>query len=275
LVVRGKSECKVTLSVDRGRTWVEGGSLPGNLDLTDTVKGYRQYLLRFHTSAKRLVGGEITVTTVCEANASVMPRLKDGGSVVTFAATGQALVSAGPNVPQAAAHIVEGRFDSSAVTLELRTPRGEPVSEVYAAAHVRSSSPPDPKVKYQIEYSTDAGKTWLPIVKDWNINRQGDEPVDFWSQSFCWGNVKFTNEGRGASVRVRFRNNGGKAYARAEMHLMYPVPTDPVAVTFAWTDDRGDHTASHTYTGKTGEQTWNLPTGKNTRTKWVEMTPVK
>src|SRR5205823_574435 len=155
--------------------------------------------------------GGITITTICQANAAVMPRLKDGGTVVSFAAGGRALASAGPNLPQAAAHVVAGAFDSPAVTLELRAPRGEPAAEVYAAAHVRSSSPPDSRVKYQIELSTDGGKTWRPMAKDWTVNRQGDEPGDFWSQSFCWANAAVAGDRPVPSVQVRFRNDGGKA----------------------------------------------------------------
>ena len=203
-------------------------------------------------------------------------RLKDGGSEVSFAASGRALVSAGPNLPQANTHVVAGKFDSPAATLELRTPRGEPAVEVFAAAHVRSSSPPDPKVKYQIEYSTDGGKTLQSMLKDWTVNRQGDEPDDFWSQSFCWANTAFPKEGAISTVRVRFRNDGGKAYARAEVHVTYRTPkADGTGVTFAWTDDAGDHSASHTFPGKADERPWTIPTGKNVRTKWVEMKPVK
>jgi len=271
LVVRGKANCAVSVSVDRGRTWVDGGKLAPAVDLTDAVKGYRQYWLKFHTGAKTLAESGLTITTVCEANGALMPRLKDNKTEVTFATSGRALVSAGPTVPQATTHIVQGKFDSPSVTLELRTPRGEPVAEVFAAAHVRSSTPPDPKVKYQIELSADGGRTWRPIVKDWNINRQGDEPGDFWSQSFCWGNTKMSDPAVSA-VQVRFRNNGGKQFARAEVHLAYQVAkSDATEVTFAWTDDTGDHTAAHTFTGKPEDKPWSIATGKTVRTKWVEM----
>ncbi|MBA4068034.1 MAG: hypothetical protein C0501_30880 [Isosphaera sp.] len=272
LVVRGKADCRVSVSVDRGRTWLDGGKLSDNPDLTQEAKGYRQYWLRLHAGAKALAGSGLTVTTVCQANAAVMPRLKDGGSAVTFAAGGRGLVSAGPTLPQAAAHVVAGTFDSPAVTLEVRTPRGEPAVEVYAAAHVRSSSPPDPKVKYQVEWSADGGKTWRPVVKDWSVNRQGDEPKDFWSQSFCWGNAAVPGDSAVSTVRVRFRNDGGKQYARAEVHVAYRLPrTDPTEVTFAWSDDAGEHTASHVFGGKADEKPWLVPAGKNTRTRWVEL----
>ena len=61
-------------------------------------------------------------------NPAVLPRLKDGGTKVTFEASGQAVLSAGPNLPQAQAHLVEGAFGTPAVTLELRSPRGEPAT---------------------------------------------------------------------------------------------------------------------------------------------------
>ena len=83
------------------------------------------------------------MTTVCQANAAILPRLKDNGSEVRFQASRQAVVSAGPNVPQAQAHIVDGKFGTPKVTLELTTPRGESAVMLYAAAHVQSSNPPD------------------------------------------------------------------------------------------------------------------------------------
>jgi hypothetical protein len=144
---------------------------------------------------------------------------------------------------------------------------------VYAAAHVRSGNPPDPGVKYQIEASLDGGGSWVPVAKDWTIPRRGDEPTDFWSQSLCWGDLGL--EGAGSTVRVRFRNSGGKAYARAEVHLAYAPPRqDGTKVTFAYSDDAGDHTAEHPFTGTPGERPWAVPTGRGVRTKWVEFAPV-
>jgi hypothetical protein len=198
--------------------------------------------------------------------------LKDGGSEVRFEVSGKALVSAGPGISQALPHVMEGKFDSPDVTMELRTPRGEAIADVYALAHVRSSNPPDPAVKYQIEMSVDGGKTWRAVAKDWSIARLGDDPGDFWSQSFCWANTTVESKQTVSAVRVRFRNNGGKQYSRAEIHAAYRVPkADPTEVTFCWSDDNGDHTAFHEFKGKTGEQPWTIQTGKRVQTKWVEM----
>lgn len=267
LVLRGRPLGQVAVSVDRGRSWTEATMTTDTLDLTDAVKGHRQYWLRLHRPAKQLVGSGLVITTVCQCNGAVLPRLKDGGSRVTYEASRRAQVNAGPTLPLALAHVVAGKVESPTVMLELATPRGEPIRQVYAAAHVRSGSPPDPNVPYHIDLSRDGGTSWEPLVKDWRINRQGDEPPDFWSQSFCWGHLDLSGTTR--SVRVRFRNGGGKAYARVEAHLVYETgPPDPLRVTFAWTDDGGDHTHSHVVRG-TKDQ-WTVPTGRNVQTRWVE-----
>src|SRR5207302_6845365 len=148
LVLHGRAACSVAVSTDQGKTWQACGAFRDGLDLTDRVKGFRQYLIRFGAGAATLKSAGLTITTVCQANPAIVPRLKDNGSKVDFSASGRAVVSAGPNLPQALEHLVEGRFGSPKATLELAAPRGEPVLAVYAAAHVQSGNPPSPKVKY-------------------------------------------------------------------------------------------------------------------------------
>ncbi len=278
LVVRGSGGAAVAVSVDRGATWHDAGRLSGDpLDLTDRVKGFRQYRLRLSAGAKQLAGSGLEVTTVCQANAAVMPRLKDGGTAVRFEESGRAVVSAGPTLPQVAAHVVDGKFGSPAVTLEVSTPRGEAVDRVYVAAHAQSGSPPRPDVKYQVEASADGGRTWRPVVKDWAVERRGAEPADFWSQSFVWGKADSVGaDGSTPTVRVRFSNSGKKPFVRAEVHVAYrPAAKDPTRVTYAWDDATGPHTATHTFTGAAGEPAWTVPTGTGVRTRWVEMAPVR
>lgn len=275
LVVEWDAKCNVSVSTDAGATWqYRDGSLGGRVDLTDFVKGHQQYLLKFGSGADDLRGAKVTITTVCQANPSMMPRLTDDGCDASFSASGRAVVSAGPTVPHAKQYIVDGAFDSPSVTLELATPRDEPAVEVFAAAHVMSGSPPNPSIKYAIDYSADGGATWQPIVSDWSITRRGDNPSDFWSQSLCYGSAKLA-EPATAPVRIRFHNDGGRKYARCEAHLAYLVAeNDATRVTFAWSEDGAPKSASHEFDTVTGEiAKWSVPTGRDVRTRWVEFAP--
>lgn len=275
LVLHGQAPCPVSISTDHGGSWKDCGTLTDSLDLTDHVKGRRQYWLRLHAGATALRGSGLTIRTVCQANPATMPRLKDGGTAVAFHASGLAVVSAGPEIDVARRHVIAGAFGTPRVTLEIATPHGEPITAIHAAAHVNSGNPPDPKVRYQIEFSTDQGRTWRPIVEDWSITRRGGEPGDFWSQSLCWGAIELPEPGA-RSVQVRFRNDGGKSYARAEAHLVYRAPTrDATQAAFAWTDETGDHESTHRFEMSTPPGAWMVPTGQGVKTRWVELRPAE
>lgn len=274
LRVEGKL-VKASVSTDNGGTWSTPTKVDGQLDLTDHVKGRRQFWLRFHTdAAQQLREAGLRWTTVCQSNVAVLPRLKDQGTEITYLASNQALVSAGPSLAAAKPHVVEGALGQNKVTLELATPRGETVAQIFAATHLASSNPPDPKVKYQIECSLDSGKSWQALVLDWSIPRRGEEPRDFWSQSFCWGSKEVSDD-KASKVRVRFKNDGGKANLRSELHLAYRVPKpDAMRVSYGWSDAvADDQTASHVFAASDKPQTWRIPTAKAVVTRWVEMEP--
>jgi hypothetical protein len=175
---------------------------------------------------------------------------------------------------QAAQHLVEGKFDTPRITLQLAAPRQAPLAQVYAATHIASSNPPSPEFTYRIEYSLDGGKSWADMVEDWRITRQGEQPADFWSQSFCWGTASLPETAR--DVHVRFRNDGGKRNMRAEVHVAYRLPhEDSTRVTFHWRDQAGLHTESQTFApGNPGAKpAWKLETGTGVETLWVEYAP--
>jgi hypothetical protein len=126
-------------------------------------------------------------------------------------------------------------------------------------------------VAYSIDFSSDQGATWTPIVKDQQIERRQPEPPDLWSQSFTYGQARPTSDID--QVRVRFRNTGGKTMRRAEAHLLYRVahPTEAV-VTFAWTENgKTRRTAQHRVEAGTAEQSWSIETEGDVETDWVEI----
>lgn len=272
LVLRGKAAAPVSVSVDRGRTWKECGTLKDGLDLTDEVKGRRQYFLRLGAGAKSLAGSGFTTTTVCQSSSTTIPRLKDDGSRVTFQSSNRAVVSAGPTAEEAKTHLVDGAYSTPSMTFELATPRGERPVRVHAAAMVDSWNPPRPNVHHTIESSTDGGKTWAPIVKDWKIVRREPEAKAFGTLTYVWG----AGEVAAAPVRVRVRNDRGQLYFRAEAHLEYETKgRDATKVTFDWTDASGPRRASHVFLNSPeGIDDWVVETGKSVETRWVEYEPV-
>jgi hypothetical protein len=271
LTIQGKGDCSVAISRDLGRTWKDCGRLSDGLDLTDLVKGYRQYRLRFGAGAKALAGSGLVLTTICQSSSSTIPRLKDDGSRVRFEATNQAILSAGPTQAQAQARLVEGDFASASMTFELAPPRQEKPLRVYGAAMVDSWNPPRPNVHHRIEASTDGGKTWTPFVKDWILVRREPEPKAFGVPTCVWGVGVVSGA---APVRVRFTNDRGQLYFRAEAHLAYETRgRDATKVTFAWTERSGARRESHVFPNSAPED-WSLDTGKDIETRWVEYEPV-
>jgi hypothetical protein len=268
LVLRGGARCEVSISVDAGRTWLAKQKFVDGLDLTDFAKGRSHYWLRFSANAKQLADSNLQIRTVCQANVAVLPRLKDDGTTISYEASGNSVFSMGPEMELASSFVTDGAMGEKTVTLTA-TP-SEPVTRVYAAAHTASGSPPNPDVRYTIEYSLDAGENWQPIVNDWAVPRRGDEPGDFWSQSLCYGSCSLSAE-PGRPIQIRFRNDGGKRYLRAEAHLIQNTGNpDPVKVTYQWTDSEGEHQKSHLFDAS-GQ--WQLATAKNVRTRWVEFEP--
>jgi hypothetical protein len=267
--VRGNVNCEVAVSVNAGRTWSVSKGSANHHDLTDIVKGRSQYWIRFAAGADQLMRSRLQMRTVCQASVAVLPRLKENGTVIQYEVSRKAAFSMGPELDLSQTFVVEGAFGERTVTLAATQNR--PTVGVYAAAHVASGSPPDPNVRYKIDVSLDAGETWQPVVRDWSIPRRGDEPDDFWSQSFCYGSAPIRSDG-GGPIWVRFSNDGGKRYLRAEAHLIYQTgEPDPIEVTYNWADDDGNHRQSHVFTSNGA---WKLATGQHVRTRWVELTPV-
>lgn len=269
LVLTGNASCLVSVSTDAGRTWQASQTFVDGIDLTDAVKGRSQYWLRFDAHARELAGSQVSIRTVCQANVAVLPRLKDEGTTIPYEASESAVRSMGPELNLAQAYVTDGGFGDKVVTMSARS--AKPIKRIYAAAHAASSSPPHPDVTYRIEYSLDGRKTWQPIVKDWSIPRRGDEPRDFWSQSFCYGSSD-VDIPSGTDLHVRFRNNGSKRFLRAEMQLIEKTqPSDPVRVTYNWSESTGQRLESHVFNSR---GIWQLETRKGVRTHWVEFESV-
>jgi hypothetical protein len=108
-------------------------------------------------------------------------------------------------------------------------------------------------------------------VKDWILQRREPEPKSFGCPTSVWGSGEVSGS---APVRVRFSNDKGQLYFRAEAHLTYETRgRDATKVTFDWTDRSGAHRQSHVFANGATEE-WALETGTDVETRWVEYEPV-
>lgn len=270
LVIQGKGKIGVSVSVDNGASFIDSGVLDGLLDLTDHVKGMNHYRLKLHRSPAALAGAGIDITTVCQGNPAVFPQLHDGENRIGYESSGLAIAGTGPKKAGAQAHVVDGAMGTKSVTVEVKSPRGLPVRRIYAAGWIASGNPPNPQAASAVDVSTDGGKTWKPLVKDWRTERRAPEPTDFWSQSFVWGDGDVAAPG---PVRVRFTNTGGKAFRKVEAYAAYDVgPAAAGEVEFAWTDASGaSRTQRQPIAAGAGKVEWTIPAGAGVKTTAVTM----
>lgn len=268
LVIHGDRECEVSVSTDLGRSWCDAKRLPGSIDLTDYVKGRSQYWLHISGTADQLGQSNLRFKTVCQVNVAVLPRLKDHETVISFAASGLRINPGGPELSMVKSRITAGGLGESSLTLTHRSRRA--VHAIYAAQHVASGTPPDPDIAYAIDYRVVGNPSWQPIVNNWRILRRGDEPADFWSQSFCYGVVE-DSVAADQEIEVRCANDGGRRILRAETHLVEKTTeNDAVKVTYHWSNELGPQFASHRFET---DGAWRLATGRDVTTHWVEMSP--
>ena len=129
---------------------------------------------------------------------------------------------------------------------------------------------------FGVETSVD-GVTWdaamAPLTLDPGANRNLNSSI--WGNgynAFMWGYTRYP-AATATTGWVRFQNMGTAAgQEQVEVYATYQLDSDrDITVTFNWTDGTGTHTDNHTFTGTGGTQTWNVATGANTYTNWVEM----
>ncbi len=275
-LVAKSGSCSVQFSADYGKSWSDSVELSDALclDLTDQAKGLHSYYLRLNASASDLNKMDLTIRTVCMANDRLIPHLDSNGSTVTYASTGTATFSAGPNVEQAQGFITDGGFGQDHVVMTVPSPNGQRIQSVTASALVLSKNPPDESVLYQIEASTDGGTTWISVVRDWKIENLGYQVNDYFTKSYCYGSKDLAGEA--SQVVLRFSNNGGVKYLRTEVQLTYETPNNsPLRVTFQWSEGEESKVleASQVFASQSPgiESTWKIATGENVETRWVEM----
>ena len=293
LVVAGEATGPVTLevSIDQGQTWKSVGEMSGkfNKDLTDDVKGRYSWLVRLGWKAK---GGldALTFTTVTQVAQTIYPRLKPGGSAVTYRAASRAVAPVLPNFGATEEQI--GRFEqkplrSGNVVFTPRSPKSRfgyavksnkpgivvfqvnapaDLLQVTAAAKFSVRSPSPEGCDFHLDLSTDGGKTWKPMGKA-NLPKDND-----FSSGWVSGKADVAGT-KTALVRVNLYASGYQTgMMNAEVYGIYrtPPPT-PMKLTYGWKEGGAVKTHVENVPAGAKEHKFRVPTGAAITDDFVRM----
>lgn len=295
LVVAGTSqgEIKAEISADQGQTWQELPAQRDTLrwDLTEYVKGRYGWRLKVSWFGDAQLH-DIRMTTTCQMSQTIYPRLKPGGSTVTYRTGGRAVAAVLPRLNEEAATIRDfedrskrsanldfvGRSPSQRTAYSVRGPK--PASVVFrvnaptvlvglsAAARFTVRSPSPPGAEYGLQWSVDNGSTWHKLG---HVALPADNEI---SSGWVYGKVDdIPADARSALVRVDLYGGGYQSgLVTAELYgLRKTAAPSAATITYGWTEDGKDREHSFQVPAGATTATSNVPTGKSIRDKFVRI----
>ncbi len=251
----------VMVSVDAGQTWKEIGLAKGafHIDFTDVVKGRFEYLIRFDLSKDNGLK-KLKMRTVTQVGRGVFPRLKDGGTKITYEASGQSVIHGGPSQYLAKRYRRKDLEQKGYRVYEIKAP-----GPVRFASGVLRASGPD-RGPWSVEFSVDGGRTWKAGVKDVKL-KEGQSEWGNGHHAYAWAEMAFPQDKDAKAVLVRF---GKGNILHCQVFATYESKDDsPLRVTYGWTEDGKAKESSHTVASGKQADSWTVPTGKNVKTRWV------
>jgi len=263
-LVQGRTSGRVRLaiSLDAGQSWQHIGSVLRDfeIDFTDLVKGRHFYLIRF--ALENDSGLErFKLRTVTQLARAVFPRLKPGGTRVTYQSSRQSGIHGGPSIDLAE------RFRTSDDDPSHRVYRIEapgPIRHVAGVARCQGEGP-SPWGPWSIETSLDSGQTWKDAAPSLTLNEQESD----WGggrNAYIWANLDLPGN-RSESVLVRF---GKGDILAAEVYATYETASaSPLTVTYGWLEDGKPRNHSHFIPAGSTADNWNVPTGREVARQWV------
>lgn len=267
LSIAGSAGVHMQLSLDAGQTWTDLGAAGAPLDFSDQVKGRFSYLVRVVVPDKGEVSA-ISQRTVVQVGPAVFPRLKDEGSTITYQAGNLGVIHGGPDHRMAKAFRFPELDAEGWTTYRIQAPG--------AIRSLHGVSMAAGRKEMSVETSLD-GKTWDVAMAPVTMDRAGTErKCSIWgngSNAIMWGDHRYP-DGTSATGYIRLKNaeeTGTQVYATYEM----PGQAAGLAVTVEWDDASGaGRKANTTFKPGKAEQTWTVPTGKDTVTNSIAFATV-
>jgi len=284
LVVTGKTTGPVALAIstNAGQSWQDAGTIDGAFekDLTDLAKGRYGWQLRFILTESAGLDA-VTFTTVCQMSQAIYPRLKPGGSRVTYRSATRAVVPVVPDFGLSEQQIagVEAKDLRSAnlkytprsakQRLAYTTTNNKPgqvvfnvappgeLLEISAAARFQVRVPPPQGCDFRMEVSVDGGKSWQPLAK-------AELPADNeYSSGWVYGRAPIKAPAKSALIRINlFAGGFTTGLIATELYGVHRTPPPhPCKVTYAWKEAGQGKTHDRTIAAGANEQAFTVPTG--------------
>lgn len=296
LVVEGEISAGATIavSVDAGQSWQRAPANELPLDLTEFVKGHYGWQVSFTWDRRDRPDPEIKslkFTTVTQVNQALYPRLKPGGTEVTYRAASRAVCAATPRFdpadePDSVEHLAQrsknlvylGRSAKSRLIYETTNNQPAsivfpvtapgPLTEVRAAIRYQVRVPPPEKHDYRLEVSTDRGNSWRPFAA-------AQIPKDNEHSSGWLAGTADVSDARvqDALIRVTLYAGGHKTgLIDAQLYGVYETDIPgKTNITYGWKENGELKTDSQTSAKKKTAKTWTIATGQKIRDEFVRI----
>ncbi len=292
-------ECQATgrivleVSADQGQTWHALGTAEGDrrFDATELVKGRYGWQVRI-TILKGSTLQQLRFVTTAQLCQTIYPRLKPGGTLVTYRSQPRAVTAVlpllasepetaeyceavelrssnlefvGRSAEQRMAYRVRGPKPAHVV---FRVPARTPLVGLSAAARFAVRSPSPPGAEFGLDYSIDGGQTWQ------QLGRVSPPADNEFSSGWVDGNRDFSvPTSETVLVRVTLDGGGhGTGLLTAEMYgLRQTKSPSEVKVTYGWRE--GQQQKQHSFIVPAGrsEHREQIPTGENLRDDFVKI----
>ncbi len=259
--VSGVAVGKVPVSVCVDDTFKPIGVAEGEfrLDFTDVVKGRHEYQIKFDLSPEAGLKA-LKMRTVTQVGRGVFPRLKDGGTTVTYQASGQSVIHGGPSQ-----YLAELLRRKDLEKEGFRVYQVEAPGAIRGVAGVARANGPG-FGPWSVEFSLDGGKTWKAGMKDLKVTPQESD----WGGGhhvYAWAQMEFPDNKDARTVLVRF---GQGNIRHCQVFATYQRKnTSAMEVTYGWTEDGQSKKDTHRMKAGLAKDTWTVPTGRNVQGQWV------
>ncbi len=190
----------------------------------------------------------------------VIPRLKDGGTKVTYQAGSQGVIHGGPSQYLADPLRRKDLETEGLRVMEIKTP-----GPIRFASGVLLGCGPG-RGPWSVAFSLDDGKTWKTGLKDVTLQPE-DSTWGGGHLGFGWAEMAFPDNRDARSVLVRV---GKGNISHAEIYATYQQPNNSaLEVTYSWSEAGQAKQDTHVVPAGKQSDTWTVHTGKNVTVRSV------